>query len=231
MASEVVALELDILDPSIQKQMTEPGNFGIRGYDLPAPLKSRLEAVAKRVCAPPSLSAQHPMLQYMGVMLFDARFVGLEAGFGSEVVIASLARGARKPIRSLETVESQTRLLLDRDRNESVEGIERGVALLESGKTRAVTQRMSRAWEAGDLADLADYQSWCECAETQSERNVFSDLNDGRNPGLAAGIDKLMSEGKNVFAAVGALHMTGPKALPLLLEHMGYKVERVRFGN
>jgi uncharacterized protein len=55
-------------------------------------------------------------------------------------------------------------------------------------------------------------------------------LNDERNPGLAAGIDKLMGDGKPVFAAVGALHMTGLKAVPTLLAQMGYKVERVSFG-
>jgi uncharacterized protein YbaP (TraB family) len=32
-----------------------------------------------------------------------------------------------------------------------------------------------------------------------------------------------------VFAAVGSLHMTGPKGLPRLLGQRGYTVERVKF--
>ena len=64
---------------------------------------------------------------------------------------------------------------------------------------------------------------------TEAEAKFYRRLNDERNPGLAAGIDKLHRDGKRVFAAVGALHMTGPKALPTLLANMGYKVERVVF--
>ena len=36
--------------------------------------------------------------------------------------------------------------------------------------------------------------------------------------------------GKRVFAAVGALHMIGPTALPSLLAARGYRVERVEFA-
>jgi uncharacterized protein YbaP (TraB family) len=33
-----------------------------------------------------------------------------------------------------------------------------------------------------------------------------------------------------VFAAVGALHMTGPLGLPQLMQQRGYTVERIRFA-
>jgi hypothetical protein len=55
-------------------------------------------------------------------------------------------------------------------------------------------------------------------------------LNDERNPNLAARIDALHARGQRVFAAVGALHMTGPRALPALLAQRGYRVERVDFA-
>jgi uncharacterized protein len=57
------------------------------------------------------------------------------------------------------------------------------------------------------------------------ERIVF-----GRNPDLAAAIDLAHREGKRVFAATGILHMVGDGGLPRLLQKLGYKVERVRFG-
>jgi uncharacterized protein YbaP (TraB family) len=52
---------------------------------------------------------------------------------------------------------------------------------------------------------------------------------DGRNPGMADGIVRQLQQGKTVFAAVGALHMVGPKGLPELLRQKGYQVERVSF--
>ena len=54
-------------------------------------------------------------------------------------------------------------------------------------------------------------------------------LNDDRNAPLADGIENQHRLGKRVFAAVGALHMTGPQGLPLLLAQRGFKVERVAF--
>jgi len=35
--------------------------------------------------------------------------------------------------------------------------------------------------------------------------------------------------GKQVFAAVGSLHMIGPMGLPALMAQRGYRVERVEF--
>ena len=54
-------------------------------------------------------------------------------------------------------------------------------------------------------------------------------LNDDRNPALAQRIDALHGQGRRVFAAVGALHMTGAQALPRLMAERGYRVERIRF--
>ena len=50
---------------------------------------------------------------------------------------------------------------------------------------------------------------------------------DDRNPGLADGIDRLHREGRRVFAAVGALHMAGPRGLLRLLAARGFTVERL----
>ena len=51
----------------------------------------------------------------------------------------------------------------------------------------------------------------------------------GRNPAMARAIVAEINAGKNVFAAVGALHMAGPKGLPQLLAQQGFKVTRVDF--
>ncbi len=229
-ASDVIALELDILDPAIQAQMADPAKFGIKFFDLPVPLKNRMAAAAQKVCAPmEQFAALHPVMQLMTVTLLDARFSALEISYGSEIFIAGFARGLQKPVESLESVELQLRLLMDGEPKETIEAIDHSITLLENGKSRTVIDRMTNAWANGNLNELQDYQKWCECVDSDAERKALQSLNDERNPGLAAGIDKLMRSGKSVFAAVGALHMTGAKALPKLLAEMGYKVERVAF--
>lgn len=232
-ASEVVALELDILDPSIQAQMADPSRFGIKPVVLPSALQTRMNAFARKVCLPPTaLAKQHPLMQLVAVTLFDARFSGLEIGYGSEIFLADFARSVGKPVIGLETAESQMRALLQGDAAETIASVDRGLMIVEQGKSRAVNRRMADAWAAGNLPELENYQRWCECVETHADRKALQRLNDERNPGLAAGIDKLMRgnhSNHSVFAAVGALHMTGPKALPKLMQEMGYQVERVVF--
>jgi uncharacterized protein len=229
-ASDVIALELDILDPAIQNQMSDPSRFGYKPFALPPPLQKRMQAAARKVCAPAAQFATlHPMIQWITVSLLDARFSDLEISYGTEIFLSGFARGAKKPVESLESAELQMRALLAGEPRELIAAIDHGIALYETGKARAVTRRMIDAWASGNLGDLQDYQRWCECATTDAERKSLQKLNDERNPGLAAGIDRLMAGGKTVFAAVGALHMIGPKALPRQMQEMGYQVERVSF--
>jgi uncharacterized protein YbaP (TraB family) len=54
-------------------------------------------------------------------------------------------------------------------------------------------------------------------------------LLDDRNPLLASAIESLHASGRQVFAAVGSLHMIGPSGLPALLRQRGYKVEQGDF--
>ena len=89
--------------------------------------------------------------------------------------------------------------------------------------------RLAVAWEQGDVAALEDYEKWCECAADEADRAALRKLNDDRNAPLADGIENQHRQGSRVFAAVGALHMTGPQSLPRLLEQRGFKIERVSF--
>jgi uncharacterized protein YbaP (TraB family) len=229
-ASGVIALELDILDPQIQLQLSDPTRFGIKSIQLPPPLKQRMETLATRVCAPvAALAGLHPLMQLITVTILDARFSNLEVGYSTEIMLSGFARGAKKAIASLETAELQMRALLAGDAKDILEVVESGMTLFESGKQRVQTDRLVNAWGAGNLDELQRYEQWCECMNTEVDRKYMKGLLDDRNPHLAAGIDKLFRDGKNVFAAFGSLHMIGPKSVPKLLEKMGYKVDRVIF--
>ena len=89
--------------------------------------------------------------------------------------------------------------------------------------------RIAEVWTDGDYAELSRYERWCDCMRTPAERAAMKRLLDDRNPALAAAIDALHAGGKQVFAAVGSLHMIGPSGLPALLRQRGYKVEQGDF--
>lgn len=229
-SSGTIALELDILDPRVQSELSDPSRFGIKHVTLPAPLQHRMNTIATRVCAPPDgLAALHPLMQLITVTMLQARFSHLEPDYGSEMFLAGFARGARKSIESLETPEIQIRALLAGTPPDIIQTVENGLTLFESGKQRTQTERLINAWATRNLDDLQRFEEWCECMDTDADRTYMKGLLDDRNPRLAAGIDKLARDGRKVFAAVGALHMIGPNSVPKLLEKMGYRIERVIF--
>jgi uncharacterized protein len=228
--ADVIAFELDVLDPQIQAQMADTSKLGIKNIDLPVKQKQRLEAIAKRACAPmAALAGMHPVLQVMSISIFEARFENLEISYGSEVVLSSIAHGIKKNVVSLETPELQMRSLVPDDTNEVLDIIESGLKTYESGKQRTQFQRMHKMWSTGNINELEKYEQWCECVNNDTDRKFLKRINEDRNPGLASSIDKLHRDGKRVFAAVGALHMAGAKGIPALMREKGYKVERVEF--
>lgn len=221
--SDVLALEIDPSDPALPAQLRQ----AMRGATEADPaLRQRLQQQAAEACLPDgALQGLPPMLQLMTLTLLQARHDALDAAFGQETMLAAAARGAGLRIVALESVEQQIELLLPAD----AALLEPALDQLEAGRSRALMRRLAQAWADGDLPMLERYEQWCECADTEAQRAWLRQLNDARNAPLAAGIDALHAAGHQVFAAVGALHMTGAQALPRLLEQRGYTVQRVRF--
>jgi hypothetical protein len=225
--SEVMALEIDPTDPQLAARMQQLMR------DAPAAdaaLRQRLQAQVAAACLPAdALQRLHPMLQLMTLTLLQARQDDLDATFAQELMLAAAARAAGMRVVALESVEQQVGALLPQDPSQMQRLLEDSLQQLESGRATPVLRRLAEAWAAGDLDTLQRYAEWCECADTDEQRAWLRQLNDARNAHLAAGIDALHTSGQKVFAAVGALHMTGAQALPQLLQQRGYKVQRVGF--
>jgi uncharacterized protein len=225
--SSVMALEIDPTDPQLADQLQQ----ALRDAPAADPkLRARLQALAAAACLDAdALQGQHPMLQLMMLTLLQARRDDLDAAFAQELMLAAAARAAGLRIVALESAQQQIAALLPPDPLQMQRLLDQSLAQLEHGRASAVLRRLAEAWAAGDLEALERYAEWCECADSDEQRAWLRRLNDDRNAHLAAGIDALHASGQQVFAAVGALHMTGPQALPALLQQLGYKVQRVGF--
>lgn len=227
-ASDTMALEIDVSDPAALAQAAAAVP---RAAALPGALRERLARQVLAACLPAGLLAdQHPVMQLTTLSMMAARWDGLEPGFGQEFVLAGHARAAQMRLVALETPQRQIEALIPRDAGEASRLVARALDQLEQGQARRVMARLAAAWERGDLAALEDYEAWCECAATPDERAMLARLNDARNPAMAERIAALHGEGRRVFAAVGALHMTGAQGLPRLLRERGFTVERVVFA-
>jgi uncharacterized protein YbaP (TraB family) len=226
--SDTIALELDVTDPQVRERLKPPADAALPA--LSPALHERLARQIDAACVPrEALAAQHPVMLAMTLSVLAARWDGLDPGYAQEFVLAGLARSGAKPVVSLETPELQMAALLPRQAAEAERLIVQTLEQLENGASRKVIARMASAWERGDLDELADYERWCDCATSAEDRALLARINDERNPGLAERIDALHGQGQALFAAVGALHMTGPRALTALLAARGFRVERVDF--
>lgn len=220
--ADVLALEIDPqgASPPPAEPRTVPA--------LPQALQQRLQAAFDRACVPAdSLAGLHPVWQLGLLSLLEARWLGMDPAFAQELLLAAQARQQGMTVVSLETVATQTQALVPDQPAAAHSLLAQGLQQLEDQSARRVLGRMARAWETGDLATLEAYEQWCECATDALDRAFMRRLNDERNPRLADGIEARHAAGQRVFAAVGALHMTGPQALPGLLRARGFKVERL----
>ena len=229
-ASDVLALELDVLDPAVQSRLVQAAAAGPDDR-LPAPLAARLEQRFEAECVDPApWRAFAPEFQVAALSALAARRDGLDPAYAIDLVLAVTARDLGKASVSLETPESQVAALRLPTREATLEFVASSLDELDSGRAGPLLGRLAADWTAGDLADLEGYERWCECLNSAAERAAMARLLDERNPQLADRIDALHRGGRAVFAAVGSLHMIGANGLPTLLRQRGYLVERVMAG-
>ena len=225
-ASDVLALEIDPSDPALHKAMAE-----IRpAQPLPDELQARLTRAFERAClATEALATLHPVLQATTLTVLEARWLGMDSSHAMEHVLLAQVRALGRRVVALESAATQIQALVPDDEAEARTLLDQSLQQLEDRSARRVLGRLAAVWDEGDLARLENFENWCECAGNEAERAFLRKLNDERNPPLADGIESQHRQGRRVFAAVGALHMTGPQSLPLLLAQRGFKVERVAF--
>ncbi len=228
--SQVLALELDPTDPQTMQRTMALALREAPGL-LDDTRAARLARQLDAQCLPQAAVAlMHPVFQTMTLSLLAGRHDGFDPAWGQEAVLVGMAQALQRRVVALETPQRQVQALLAGDLARQRYLLDSTLDQLEDGSVRRGLRRLGEVWERGDLARLADYESWCECVRSETSRQLLRELNDARNPGLADGIEALHRAGQTVFAAVGALHMVGPKALPRLLAERGFVVERVEFG-
>jgi hypothetical protein len=227
MAAQVVALEIDPTDPSVQAAVARAGNMP--RPELASALVERMKQQIERACLPPALHTAHPMIQAITLSLVEAMRANLRPEFAQELALAGFARARGVPVTSLETPERQIAALMPADPAWIPTLMTRMLDQLEAGQSRRYLRRLTELWERGDLDELAGYERWCECVSTSEEKAMMAAINDDRNPQIADKITELHANGKVLLVAVGALHMTGPKSLTSLLTGRGFSVERVAF--
>lgn len=226
-ATDTIALELDLLDPDIRGRMAI-GMLDLRTTTLPEPLVTRMRKLADTVCVPyESVADLIPELQITLLPVLLARWDGLDASYAIDGILAAIGHGTQKTVVSLETPESQLELLQMKTPQETISFVQDALDELDREQGHTYFEQVARIWSDADYAEMSRFEEWCACLDTEMERRLMKRALDDRNPNLADRIHALHSGGRQVFAAVGSLHMFGPLGLPALMERRGYLVERV----
>lgn len=229
--TQVLALELDITDAATMERMQAVMAQHAGSGAIDARQRERLVRASRQACLPDgALDRLHPAMQALTLVMLEARWEGLDGSYAQEAVLAGYAQSRGMRISSLESVDEQIGALLPATSAETGRFVDQALQQLASGAARRSARRLAQAWADGAFETLADYERWCECVAGEEDRQLLRRLNDDRNPALALRIERLHTQTTGgVFAAVGALHHTGPKALPQLLQQRGFDVERVSF--
>lgn len=231
LASDTIALELDLTDPDVMGRLQKAVVRKPDAPALPDALEKRLQAAMAAACvAPATLAPLRPEMQAATLEVMQGRGFGLYPEYGVDMFLAGLGRGMKKPMRSLETPESQAALLVSDDPAETARAVGDVLDELEGGHGPAMLQRLAGDWERADVDDLGAYPSWCGCLDTPEQRADFARLVEARNPLMADRIVQWHGEGRSLFVAVGSLHMVGRIGLPTLLAARGFQVERVSYA-
>ena len=229
--TDTVALEMDMLDPAIQARMAKLMTTG-KTVALPAATVARIRRQAASACVPyEAIEKLSPELQVVVLAVMAARRDGLETAYAIDGMLAGFGHRANRRMVSLESPEFQMKTLNLGGGKETRALVDASLDELESGKAMASLGRLVQAWVESDYAAMETYPAWCECMGTAVERKLMKRVLDERNPGLADRIDRLHGEGRQVFAAVGSLHMFGAAGLPALMQKRGYQVERITLGS
>jgi uncharacterized protein YbaP (TraB family) len=232
--SDVIALEVSIETDPTARQALAGYSSGKAAADVFNKVqRERLARVLEKSCLPADVRAKTDQVslirQILLLNLASTQADGLYAEFGVDWYLAGYARQTKMPLVGLETAADQVNSVgYDRSKTLS-EKIDETLDKLESEKWRVQAVASATAWAQGDLDKLEHYADWCDCLHTPEDQARYERMTTGRNTGMARNIERLHTEGKRVFAAVGAMHMVGSKSVPALLAEHGFQITRIPF--
>lgn len=134
-------------------------------------------------------------------------------------VLAAMATNQKKPIATLETVESQMALFDSIPDTAEAAMIMHILRDIKANDKEA--HELTNIWKQQDLDKL--YQLVIQSPDLKDYQNLMLFQ---RNAAWVPRIEQLMKKG-SLFVAVGAAHLAGNKGLISLLRKQGYKVEAV----
>jgi uncharacterized protein YbaP (TraB family) len=207
--------------------------FRAYGLDPTRALSSRLSGEEQRALAaalaltgvpPDGLEPMRPWLAMLVLSTASIAAAGFDPALGPDRTILAEARAAGTPVRGLETVATEVRLLAGMPEATGMVLLRQAVAEAETGGGIA---DIARLWLGGDLPGLEALLFGDPDATPAEIRTFHRLLFAERNRAWAEVLRRRLDGRGTSFVVVGAGHLAGPDSLLELLEAAGVRVDRI----
>jgi uncharacterized protein len=230
--AQALALEADPTDQSalvsaMADSMYHPPDT-LREHISPE-LYAQLEAVLPSVGLPIEYArGMKPYLLAMTVAMLEVQRLGYDAALGLDVHFAKLAKAQGKRIVELESIPEQIELFASMP-PQAQEGMLRVVLdSIEDGSLPQELEQLVSAWSKGDAEAIhASTMRELEDLPEPVARMLYTKVYEQRNRKMAEKVAGMLAGREVHFVAVGAGHLTGESALPVLLQAKGFSVRRL----
>lgn len=182
-----------------------------------------LDAAAKTIgVTGAQIDPFRPWFAALNLALAPLVKAGYDPASGVELVLRARAQAAGKPVKGLETLDEQIRIIAGMPEDDQLDFLR---AALESFDDATVElDALVQAWAEGDVAGV-------ERLGVTEVRNRSEALYDAllvrRNANWAAQIQTLLAGSGTAFIAVGAAHLAGDDSVQEMLEDRGVVVAMV----
>ena len=230
--ASMLALEVDPgIDPAgVAKALKSYGMVAPDSSSPPMPptLKARVSKAADRAGINGGAIAQFkPWLVATVLAMAEYATQGYRPDLSVDSHLSQLARQAKVPVVSLESIDSQMSLFNRLSDAQQMRLLEESVDQIESGKQGAEVRQVVDAWRNADRPALDAI-----AARVAGDTTVFGQffkkvLLDERNVLMADKLLAMLKQDDKVVAAIGVLHLVGSNSVPELLSARGVAVERV----
>jgi uncharacterized protein YbaP (TraB family) len=210
--------------PMIMRYAVDPGHRRLSDRLTRAQNAALARALTAAGVPPTAFDRFEPWFVSMTLAVVGAQRLGIGSGSGPETVLTTAAHARHIPIRELEGIEWQIRML---------DGMPEAQQLAQLRETLAQNDElpgrlapMLAAWSRGDVARLARLMDADE-HDSPIDRALHNMLFTNRNAVWAAWIRNRLARPGTVFLAVGAGHLAGRDSVIADLRAQGIQVTRV----
>ncbi|HEV7228797.1 TraB/GumN family protein [Brevundimonas sp.] len=168
------------------------------------------------------LNQMRPWLVALTLSISPVVKAGYDPMSGVELVLRARAQAAGKPLKGLETLEEQIRILAGFPEEAQLAFLRQTLESYEEATTQL--DGLVAAWAAGDVEGIERLG----VAEMASEPVIYDAMLTKRNTNWANQIETMLEGEGTVFIAVGAAHLAGDDSVQAILARRGVTSERVQ---